>query len=92
MRNTIVRCGQCSGVLNIPGGTGAGAIDCRFCGAPTRLWLFPALYRAREGAQALAEVDDGMHRRSLDPGRAQTERGARRYQDAYSSRHGVCGR
>lgn len=59
MRNTIVRCGQCSGVLDIPGGTGAGTIGCRSCGAPTRLWLFPALYRAREGAQALALQEEG---------------------------------
>ena len=59
MRNTIVRCGQCSGVLSIPGGTGTGAINCRFCGAVTRLWLFPALYRSRGDVQALALQEEG---------------------------------
>jgi hypothetical protein len=59
MRNTIVRCGKCSGALSIPEATGAGPVNCRFCGAVTQVWLFPALYRPRGGQSAQALQEEG---------------------------------
>lgn len=59
MRNTIVRCGQCSGVLRATDGTGAGSIPCPTCGTEVRVWLFPALHRARNGQQAQALQEEG---------------------------------
>lgn len=59
MRNTIVRCGRCSGALNIPEAIGAGSVDCRSCATPTQVWLFPALYREREAQKAQALQEEG---------------------------------
>lgn len=59
MRNTIVRCGQCRAALSLPETTGSGSVPCRFCGAPTRVWLFPVLYRERGDRPAQALQEEG---------------------------------
>jgi len=56
MRNTAVRCSRCDRALTLPGGAGAGALTCARCGAETRLWLFPALFRGRGGGEAQRAV------------------------------------
>ncbi|MBL7645390.1 MAG: B-box zinc finger protein [Candidatus Hydrogenedentes bacterium] len=59
MRNTIVRCGQCNGVLGAPATTGSGSLPCPTCRTESRAWLFPALYRSRDGQQAQALQEEG---------------------------------
>lgn len=59
MRNTIVRCGNCSAALSIPETTGAGGVACRRCGTETRVWLFPALYRAAASSPAQPLTNEG---------------------------------
>lgn len=59
VRNTIVRCSICDHALALPETVGGGTLTCSHCQQPTRLWLFPALYKSRKSATAQAVLEEG---------------------------------
>lgn len=59
MQSTVVRCSSCNHALALPEGTGASVVNCAHCEQSTWIWLFPALYRANDRANAQSIVDEG---------------------------------